>query len=71
MLLYCFKCRKNTEKKNAWTKKGTVMFLSKCAVFDNRKSKFMKQQEATGSLSSLGIKATLVKIPSVGPLLLN
>ena len=47
------------------------MFLSKCAVFDNRKSKFMKQQEATGSLSSLGIKATLVKIPSVGPLLLN
>ena len=34
-------------------------------------SKFMKEQEARGLLSSLGIKTSLSKIPLVGPLLLN
>ena len=36
---------------------------------DSKKSKFIKQQEASGSLSSLGIKKPLSKIPLVGPLL--
>ena len=39
------------------------MLLSKCAVCDGKKSKFIKQQEASGLLSSLGIKAPLNKIP--------
>ena len=39
------------------------MLLSKCAVCDNKKSKFIKQQEASGLLSSLGIKIPLRKIP--------
>ena len=59
MLLYCLKCRKNTESKNpkvARTKKRRVMLLSKFAVCDSKKSKFIKQQEASGLLSSLGIK---------------
>ena len=33
------------------------MLLSKCAACDNKKSKFIKQQEAIGLLTSLGIKA--------------
>ena len=45
------------------------MLLSKCVVCDNKKSKFIKKQEASGLLSSLGIKAPLNKIPLLGPLL--
>ena len=68
---YCLKCRKNTESKNpkvARTKKGR-MFLSKCAVSDGKKMKFIKEQEASGLLSSLGIKTPSSKIPLLVPLL--
>ena len=47
------------------------MLLSNCTVCDSKKSKFLKQQEASGLLSSLGIKAPLSKIPLVGPLLFS
>ena len=72
MLSYCFKCRKNTENTNprvARTKNGRIMLLSKCAVCDSKKSKFIKQKEARGLLSSLGVKTPLCKIPLVGLLL--
>ena len=46
-----------------------IMDLSKCAVSDSKKARLIKEQEASGSLSSSGIKAPLAKIPSVGPLL--
>ena len=39
------------------------MLLSKCAVCDSKKSKYIKQQEASGLLSSLGVKTLLNKIP--------
>ena len=45
------------------------MLLSKCAVSDSKKSKFIKEQEANGLLSSLEIKTPLSKIPLVSPLL--
>ena len=45
------------------------MLLSKCAVRDSKNSKFIKEQEASGLLNSLGIKSPLSKIPLVGPLL--
>ena len=45
------------------------MLLSKCAACDSKNTKFIKQQEASGLLSSLGIKATLNGIPLLGPLL--
>ena len=45
------------------------MFLLKRAVCGSKKSKFIKEQEASGLLSSLGIKTPLIKIPLVGPLL--
>ena len=72
MLWYLLKCRKNTESKNTKvvkTKNGRIMLLSKCALCDSIKSKLMKEQEASGLLSSLGKKTTLNKIPLLGPLL--
>ena len=45
------------------------MLLSKRAVCDSKKLKFVKEQKASGLLSSLGIKTPLSKIPLVGPLL--
>ena len=60
MLSYHYlRCRRNTESKNpkvARTKNRRIMVLSKCAVFDSKKSKFIKEQEASGLLSSLGKK---------------
>ena len=56
------KCRKNTESKNpkvGRTKNGRINLLSKCAVCDSKKSKFVKDQEASGLVSSLGIKLPL------------
>ena len=72
MLLYCFKCRKSAENKNpkvVRTRKGRIMLLSKFAVCDSKKSKFIKKQEDSELLSSLGLKTQLSKIPLVGPLL--
>ena len=70
MLLYWLKCRENTEKnpKVARTKNGRIVLLSKYAVCDSKKSKFIKEQEASGL--SLGIKKLSNKIFSLGPLLL-
>ena len=51
MLLYCLKCRKKIESKNpkvARTAKGRIILFSKCAVCDSKKSKFVKEQEASG-----------------------
>ena len=61
MLSCCLKCRKNTESKNpkfVRKKNGRIMLLSKCAGCDSKKSKFVKKQEASGLLSSLGIKTS-------------
>ena len=43
------------------------MLFSKCEVCDSKK--FVKQQETSRLLSSLGIKTPLSKIALVGPLL--
>ena len=59
MLPYCLKSEKYTENKNlnvAITKNGRIIFLWTCAMCDNKKSKLIKEQEASGLLSSLGIK---------------
>ena len=47
-------------------KNRIIMILPNCVVGDSEKSKFLMQQEASGLLSSLGIEATLIKIPLVG-----
>ena len=67
-----FEVRKNTESKNpkvVAAKNVRIMLLSKCEVWDSKKSKFIKEQEARGLLSILRTKALLSKIPLVGPLL--
>ena len=40
--------------------------LLRCDIFDSKKSKFIKNQEANGLLSNLGIKTSLSKIPILG-----
>ena len=46
------------------------MLPSNCAVYGNKKSRFMKEQETKGLLSNLGIRTPLSKIPLLGDLLL-
>ena len=45
------------------------MLLTRCAVCGSKKSRFIKEQEASGLLRSLGIRRPLGQIPLVGPLL--
>ena len=69
---YCLKCRKYTENINpqvSSTSNGRTMILSKCAICNSKKSKFIKNQEAKGLLSKLGIKTPLSKIPILGDIL--
>ena len=50
------------------TKNGRITVLSNCDVFDSKKSKFIKEQEASGILSCLGLKTLFRKVPLVGPI---
>ena len=66
MLSYCVVCRKNTENKESnviKTRNNRLMLSSKCSICGNKKSKFIKKQEAEVLLSNLGIKTPLSKIP--------
>ena len=45
------------------------MILSKCAICNGKKSKFIKKQEAKELLSKLGIKTPLSKISILGDIL--
>ena len=73
MKSYCLKCRKNTENRNSnvsSTTNGRVMILSKCGICGSKKSRFIKNQEAKGLLSNLGVRTPLSKIPILGDILL-
>ena len=68
----CLKCRKNIENIDPEilsTSIGRAMILSKCAICDSKKSRFIKNQEVKGLLSKLGIKTPLSKIPILGDIL--
>ena len=39
------------------------MLSSKCTVFDSKKTRFIKEQEASGLLKSLRLKTSLSIIP--------
>ena len=72
MLSYCLRCKKNTESidpKVSKTSNGKTMVLSKCAICGSKKSKFIKEQQAKGLLSNLGIRTPLNKIPLLGDIL--
>ena len=66
MKTYCLKCKTNTENidpKIFKAKNNRLIMQSKCSVCKNKKSRFVKEQEAKGLLSNLGIKTPLSKIP--------
>ena len=42
------------------------MKFLKCAICGSKKSKFIKKQEVSGTLSSVGIRTPLSKIPVLG-----
>ena len=69
MLSYCLKCKENTESINpkvSKTTNGKTMILSKCAICCSKKSKFIKEQQTKGMLSSVGIRTPLNRIPILG-----
>ena len=64
MKTYCVKCKKDTENIDPEiliTSNGDAMILSKCAICGSKKSRqrFIKNQEAKGLLSNLGIRTPL------------
>ena len=66
MLSYCLKCKKNTESINPKVSKTTnskVIISLTCAICGSKISKFIKEQQAKGLLSNLGLRTPLNKIP--------
>ena len=62
MKSYCLKCRKDTENINpkvSSTSNSKAIILSKCSICGSKKSRFIKNQEAKGLLSSLGLRTPL------------
>ena len=50
MEMYCISCKKNTANKNSSVrrnKQNRLMFASICTVYDKKKSRFIKNQEAS------------------------
>ena len=73
MKSYCLKCRKSTENINprvSKTSNGRTIVLSKCAICDSKKSRFIKNKEARGLLSNLSVRTPLIKVPILGDILL-
>ena len=68
MQTYCVSCKKNTGNENAKvirTKNGRLQMKSECLVCGNKKSRFVKEQEAERLLSNLGIRTPLSNIPGL------
>ena len=66
MKTYCVKCRKDTDNidsKIFRTKNNRLLMQSKCSNCKNKKSRFVKEQEAKVLLSDLGINTLFRKIP--------
>ena len=63
---YCLSCRKYTKNTNpriVKSKNNRSMMQSNCAICNNKKSRFIKEHQASGLLSNLGIKTSLNKVP--------
>ena len=63
---YCLACRKYTKSINpkiVRNKHNRSMTQSNCAICGSKKSRFIKEQQAMGILSNLGIKTPLNKVP--------
>ena len=71
MKSYCLKCRKDTENINPRVSKtsNSRTMVSKCAICNSKKSRFIKNQEAKGLTSNLGVKTSLSKVSILGAIL--
>ena len=72
MKSYCLKFRKDTENINQRvpkTSNSRTIVLSKCAICNSKKSRFIKNQEAKGLTSNLGVKTSLSKVSILGAIL--
>ena len=66
MKTYCLKCKKDTENidpKMFRANNNRLFMQSQCSNCRNKKSRFIKKQDAKGLLSDLGIRMLLSKIP--------
>ena len=69
---FCLKRRKYTKNIDPQvfsTSNGRLMILSKYAICNCKKFKFINKQKAKGLLSILGIKTPLSKVPILGDIL--
>ena len=69
---YCLVCKKNTKNTNpkiVRNRQNKLMIQSNCATCCSKKSRFIKEQQAMGILSNLGIKTPLSKAPLLNILL--
>ena len=63
---YCLVCKKYTENTNpkiVRNRQNRLMIQSNCAICLSKKSRFIKEQKTLGTLSNLGIKTPLSKVP--------
>ena len=65
MKSYCLVCKKNTDNINSKMKNNRLQLKSQCSICKNSKSEYVKEQEAKGILSSLGIITPLSNIPGL------
>ena len=65
---YCIVDKKKTgnlDPSVVRTKNGRAMLVSKCPICGKKKTRFLKEQEASGLLSMLGIKTPLANVPGL------
>ena len=63
---YCLACRKYTKNNNpkvVRNRQNRLMIQSNCATWGSKESTFIKEQQAMGILSNLGIKTPVSKVP--------
>ena len=63
---YCLACRKytkNTNPKIIRNRQNRLMIQSNCVICGSKQSRFIKEQQAMGILSNLGIKTPLSQVP--------
>ena len=61
--LACRKYTKNNKPKIVRNRQNRLMIQSNCATYGRKASRFIKEQQAMGILSTLGIKTPLSKVP--------
>ena len=63
---YCLSCKKDTKNidpKVVESKNNRLMVLSKCGICGKKKFRFIREQQAKGLSSNLGIKTPLSEVP--------